>query len=102
MSEIKEIMDALGRNETEGNVRGSHLGKILQYLQMHKTERMKSTLAKLALVCGMNIRYVRENYLEGLIEYGIISINCENNDIAWNWVGCKALTKKKNNGDSEK
>lgn len=93
MSEIKNIMDALGRGSTEGYVKGTHLGTILAYLQQRKTEKMRATLAKLSLVCGMNRRYIRENYLDGLEEYGVIETKTFNNELTWNWIGERAFEK---------
>ena len=72
--EIKEIMDYLGRPSMEGDVRGSHLSKVLLYLQRTANENLDITLSKLALVLGMNPRYVRENYLKGLMYFGVIKI----------------------------
>lgn len=95
MSEIKDIMDLLGRGILEGNVRGSHLGQILMYLHQNKTEKMKATLSKLALICGMQKRYVRENYIEGLVEFGIIKTVVLRNEVMWKWVGIKAFEKDK-------
>lgn len=91
MSEVKNIMDALGRGEMEGNVKGSHLAQILTYLQQHKTERMRVTLAKLALICGMHQRYVRESYIEGIEAFGVINVKTINNDKVWNWIGERAF-----------
>ena len=89
--EIKNIMSAIGRNHTEGEVKGSHLGQILTYLYQHRTETMRKTLAKLSLICGMNKRYLRENYLEGLEEFGVIKVECISNEYIWNWIGEKAF-----------
>lgn len=102
--EIKNIIDALGRSDlTEGNVRGIHLGKILTYLQMKKTEKYNDTLYKLALILGMNIRYVRENYLKGLELFGIIKVKNVNHDLIWSWIGEKGLdiNLHYNNGSDE-
>jgi len=91
MSEINNIMSFLGRRHLDGEVRGSHLGQILMYLKQTKTESLKSTLRKLTLVCGMQKRYVRENYIEGLVEFGIIHIMNIKNEVVWQWVGEKAF-----------
>lgn len=90
-SEIKEIMDMLGRRIVEGQVKGSHLGQILTYLQQKKTESLKTTLSKLALICGMSKRNIRENYIEGIAEFGIIHTQTLSNDVVWNWYGVKAF-----------
>lgn len=106
-SEIKELLQIFGRTATEGQIKGDHLSKILSYLQRKKTERYKSTLAKLALICGMNVRYVRENYLEGLIEFGVIQVHNSENDVFWTWIGRKAFDRNisetlENNGGKKK
>lgn len=93
--EIKEIMDVLGRNITEGRVRGSHLGQILSYLQQQRQESLERTYKKLALICGMQKRYVRENYVEGLIEFGVLDTVVVKNEVFWKWRGIEAF----NNSD---
>lgn len=93
-SEIKEIMMCLGRRELDGEVRGSHLSKVLMYLSMQKEENLDITLSKLALVLGMNPRYVRENYLKGLMYFGVIKIYELNHNTIWKWIGINAF----NNG----
>jgi hypothetical protein len=100
MSEIKEIMDALGRNEHEGEVRGSHLGKILTFLQQQKTGDLTATISQLALICGMKARYVKEDYINGMIVFGIIHISTSKNQTIWKWNGMRAF--ERNNGDNEK
>ena len=88
--EITNILECLGRSHSvKGEVKDSHLGKILMYLQRTKKEEYQKTLYKLALVCGMNIRYVRENYLKGLELFGIIELSHEKNCVFWNWLGDK-------------
>lgn len=96
--EIKEIMDCLGRNEKDGDVSGSHLGRILNYLRQQNQEEMKKTLWKLSLMCGMNLRYIRENYLNGLIEFGVIETQIVGNAHYWKWIGKPAFDNK-NNGE---
>ena len=94
MSEIKEIMDLLGRKTLDGNVRGTHLGQILMYLQQKKIESLKATLSKLALICGMSKRNVRENYIDGLDAFGIIETKVISNDVFWTWKGIKAFNSE--------
>lgn len=94
MSEVKQIMDYLGRGIQDGEVRGSHLGQILIYLKKTKHEDMKKTLSKLALICGTSQRNLRENYLEGLGNFDIIDIKPERHNIVWSWVGEKAFYGK--------
>ena len=100
--EIENIIKVLGRGDlTEGKVRGTHLGKVLIYLQMKKEENYQNTLHKLALVLGMNIRYVRENYLRGLELFGIIKTRMVGNELMWKWMGDKELDSCLFNNGSE-
>lgn len=92
MSEEKRIIELLGRTEIDGDVRGSHLGKVLTYLKITKNENWDVTLAKLALVLGVNPRYVRENYLKGLMYFGVIKLYRNGNALYWEWVGEKAFS----------
>jgi predicted nucleic acid-binding Zn ribbon protein len=85
--EINRILKALGRQELEGQFRDKHLGQCLLYLQMWKTGDWKKTLSRLALRMGMTVRGIRENYLEGLVAEGIISIARGSASILWSWVG---------------
>lgn len=94
MSEEKRIMDFLGIGNLEGNVHGQHLGKILTYLKINKKEEFRKTLSKLALTCSMGQRYVKEGYMEGLANWGIIRLYQNGNALYWEWVGEKALTGK--------
>lgn len=94
--DIKIVMESIGRGSRDGAVRDSHLGQILSYLHMKKTEKLKSTYSKLALVCGISKRILRENYIEGLIEFGVITVLIINHDEVWNWVGRKAFERNNN------
>ena len=96
MSEEKLIMDFLGRPVLDGDVRGTHLGKVLTYLKITNTENLDITLSKLALVLGMNPRYIRENYLKGLMYFDIIKLYQKGNSNYWRWIGVSAF-----NGHSE-
>lgn len=108
-SEIKEIMNCLGRGNESTIVSGTHLSKILLYLQMQKVEDYQKTISKLAVMLGMKARYVREDYLEGLESWGIIVTEINKNTKLWhwigkktfdNWLGTKAFIKKPdNNGE---
>lgn len=91
MSEEKRIMDLLGRPEIDGEVRGKHLGKVLTYLKTMKNEEWDKTISKLSLVLGMNSRYIRENYLKGLLYFDIIKLYRNSNALYWQWVGESAL-----------
>lgn len=95
-NEITQIMTFLGRGYQDGEVRGSHLGQILMYLKQRKTETMKNTLAKLALICGTSKRNLRENYLEGMEAFGIIRVRSEGNTIIWTWIGVKVFENEPN------
>lgn len=93
--ELQNIIEALGRKDlTDGNVRGTHLGKILAYMQMKGTEKYNDTLYKLALVCGMNIRYIRENYIKGIELFGVIKTRMEKNELIWTWMGDKCFNDR--------
>lgn len=92
--DIKGVLDAIGRGSRDGAVRDSHLGQIVSYLHQKKTEKLKSTYSKLALVCGISKRILRENYIEGLMEFGVIEVKIVNHDEVWNWIGVKAFEEK--------
>jgi len=94
MSEEKRIMDFLGRGVQDGDVRGSHLGKILTYLKQTQTESLRKTISKLVLICGTGNRYIKENYLEGFEAFGIIEITQSGHDTIWHWNGAKAFEGK--------
>lgn len=94
MSEINEVHEIMmllrGDNATtDGDYRNTHLGTVLEYLLNQKTESKATTLQKLSLMLGMAQRQIRENYIDGLIAFGIINLdaNCR----CWNWVGLKAV-----------
>lgn len=93
--DIKGVLDGIGRGSRDGAVRDSHLGQIVSYLHQKKTEKLKSTYSKLALVCGISKRILRENYIEGLIEFGVIEVRIENHDEVWNWIGSKVFNGEK-------
>ena len=85
--EITAILEFLGRSHSEGQVRGDHLSKILMYLHRTRTEEYKKTLAKLALLCGIGQRYLKENYLDGLEAFGIIEVQYGSKWKVWKWQG---------------
>ncbi len=91
VSEIHDIMVLLrGGNATrDGDYRNTHLGTVLEYLRNQKEEDKSVTLQKLALMLGMAQRQVRENYVDGLIAFGILSLtpDCKR----WRWVGAVAI-----------
>lgn len=91
LNEELQIMQFLGRPLTDGEVRGSHLGKILTYLKMTRKEVFDTTIAKLALVIGMSGRQIRENYLKGLIGFGFIELFNVGHSQYWKWIGIKAV-----------
>ena len=84
-------MDYLGRPILDGEVRGTHLGKVLTYLKMQDTENLDITYSKLALVLGINPRYIRENYLKGLMYFGVIKLYQKGNSNYWKWIGVIAF-----------
>lgn len=81
----------MGINQIEGNVRGEHLGKILIYLKTNSGERLDRALRVLPLLVGMSRRYLKENYLEGILEIGIIKVFYKNNLSYYQWFGEKAF-----------
>jgi hypothetical protein len=91
IDEVHEIMYLLrGTNATkDGDYRNIHLGTVLEYLRNQKFEDKMITLQKLSLMLGLAQRQVRENYIDGLIAFGIISLNSDCK--AWYWVGSKAI-----------
>jgi hypothetical protein len=94
LNEVHEIMFLLrGSNaKQDGEYRNVHLGTVLEYLYSQQTENTGITLSKLALVLGMAKRQVKENYFEGLVNFGIISLDtkCQ----CWKWVGIIAIKNK--------
>lgn len=97
--EIKEICDAFGFTNTEGNIVGRHNATILGYLRQHKEEVYQTTVDKLTWLCHTSNRNLRENFLKGIEAYGIIeTFTNEFGVLKWRWIGIKAL---RNNG-SEK
>lgn len=87
--EIVQILEFLGRKHSEGQVKGDHLSKILGYLHMTKTEEYGKTISKLSLLCGIGQRYIKENYLEGLEAFNIITVSVGSKWKVWNWNGLK-------------
>lgn len=85
--EIKSILEYLGRERLEGQYRDKHLGQCLLYLQLWKNGEYHSTIARLAIRLGMTARGIRENYFDGLIAEGILSVSRGQKSIYWNWVG---------------
>ena len=91
-SEVREIVIALGRGADGADFRGTHLNQILTYLKRTKRENKKITLCKLALVCGMAVRQIRENYFDGLEAFGIVEMTMEKSVETWNWIGLTAIS----------
>lgn len=94
IDEVHEIMFILrGSNATkDGEYRSVHLGMVLDYLKGQQTEDKTTTLQKLALLLGMAQRQIRENYLDGLIAFGIISLSTDCK--RWTWIGITAIKNK--------
>lgn len=95
ISEIKEVISCLGRTASEGSVRGEHLGKILSVCRNPPTriKTCRDLTAYLALICGMQQRYIKENYLDGLEIVGVIDTIMVNNDKFFKWIGMKAFER---------
>jgi len=91
MSEEKRILEFFGVSQIEGNVRGEHLGKLLTLLKINSGKRFDFILRVAPLVLGMQRRYIKENYLEGLIELGIVKLAVKTNVYYYKWVGGKVL-----------
>jgi hypothetical protein len=86
--EMDKVLFFLGRDrDTQGQVRETHIGKILEYLIKTKSEDYKVTISKLALTCGMNPRYLRENYLDGFEAFKLMIIYMNGGHKYWEWIG---------------
>lgn len=92
--EIRKIMALLGRGQAEGEVKGSHCGRILSYFKDVKSEPLDSTMRKLPLLIGMSKRQIRENYVEGIIEFGIIKLYTNGSIWFWKWEGIESLNNE--------
>lgn len=94
IDEVHQIMRVIRGNQStnDGDYRSSHLGVILEYLQSKKRENKSLTLQKLALMVGMSQRQIRENYVDGLIAFGVIQITTKCDE--WYWVGLSSLVQK--------
>lgn len=92
MSEIKRIMDYFGVSQIEGNVRGEHFSTILDLLKKNSGKRWKYLISIAPLhMGGMQQRYIKENYLDGFTEIGIIKMYQKNNVLYYQWFGESAL-----------
>lgn len=98
--EIKEIMDVLGRSASDGNVNGTHLGKVLSVCRNPpiRIKTYKDLTSYLALVCAMDVRYVKSSYLDGLEVCGVIETITVNNNRLFKWIGIKAF---RNDGENK-
>lgn len=94
INEVHEIMFILrGSNATkDGEYRNVHLATILEYLRGQTEEDKATSLQKLSLLLGLAQRQIRENYLDGLIAFGIISLSSDCK--RWHWIGAKAIKNK--------
>lgn len=96
ITEVKEICDAFGMTNTEGNIVGRHNATVLSYLRQQQEGVYKTTVDKLTWLCHTSNRNIRENFLNGIEAFGIIeTFTNEFGVLKWRWVGIKAL---KNNG----
>lgn len=97
--EIDNICDVFGFKHTDGLVSGSHNATILGYLIMRQEEVYSTTVNKLTWICHMSARSLKENYLKGIEDFGIIETFINNFGVLkWRWIGAKAL---KNNGSNK-
>jgi len=94
MSEEKRIMDFFGYSQIEGDVRGEHLGKILTFLKIYSGKSWDFVKEVSPLIIHMQFRYIKDNYVAGLIRLGIIKIYSEDNSYKYQWIGEKALNEK--------
>lgn len=84
--QVEQIFDFLGRSKSEeGTTSDKNLRKILKYLCETQEQGLNTTLARLPLLIGANKRYIRENFIEGLISFGVIKVSRVDN--TWVWVG---------------
>lgn len=90
-SEEKQILDYFGVHQLEGNVRGEHFSKILTFLRIHSGKSWRFFKNVSPPIIGMQFRYILENYVNALIELGIIVLYNQKNEIYFNWVGIKAV-----------
>lgn len=94
LDEIHEIMFLFrGDNATrDGDYRSEHLGTVLEYLRNQHEEDLKTTSYKLPLLIGLGSRRLKEDYLNGLIAWGIIALDSK--CLRWKWIGAKAIKGK--------
>lgn len=96
IEEIKEICNAFGFVNTEGNIVGQHNATILSFLRQNQEGVYKTTVDKLTWICHTSNRNIRENFLRGIEAFGIIeTFTNEFGVLKWRWIGIKAL---RNNG----
>lgn len=75
ITELHKVARFLDRdNDHDSEVRESHFGIIMETLISRGRIDYKQFLSMMSLRCKMNKRYVRENYLDGLEAYNIISV----------------------------
>jgi len=101
MSEEKRIMDFFGFSQVEGNVLGEHFSKILAFLKIHDGKTWDFIKEVSPLFIHMQFRYIKDNYIMGLINLGIVELYMDNNVYRYKWVGEKALKGVKNMIPSE-
>lgn len=96
INEIKEICNIFGLKHSDGNIVGAHNATILGYLRQQQEEVYTTTINKLTWICHTSNRNIRENFLKGIEDFGIIeTFTNEFNVLKWRWIGIKAL---RNNG----
>jgi len=94
IDEVHDIMFILrGSNATrDGDFRNIHLATVLEYLRGQNEEDKATSLQKLSLLLGLAQRQVRENYLDGLIAFGIVSLSSDCK--RWKWIGVTAIKNR--------
>ena len=85
---IKAVLEFLHRDkDTKGDVRQDHLAVILSYLYGQRSEELRVTLAKLALLVGVDSTHLKRNYLDGLIAFGILEVAHSKDGQVWVSIG---------------
>lgn len=94
IDEIHQIMFVLRGKDAliDGDYRSKHLGSILSILREEKQGNLKNTLSILTLRIGLGLRRLKEDYITGLINLGVITL--ENDCSTWHWRGLSAIIDK--------
>jgi len=84
---IREVTDYLGLTRATGEVKDTNTGIVLEFMIKNGKGSYKELLARLALRCRMQTRYIRENILEGLEYEHIVKVYMNNGEKFWEFVG---------------